>query len=499
MTANDLSTPTITEAELACGPAGTTALRKLIDTVLSAFDQGATRRHGPLPLGTPDEIAERINSAVPELVPRHGVGAVPSLELFGTLLAAESADPAHPACLGHLHCPPLAVAVAADLVASTINSSLDSWDQAPAATVLESALVTELAGLAGYSPQRAGGVFTSGGTESNLMGLLLARAAAIRLHCGVEVAQHGLPHEAVGRLRIYTSEAAHFSVQRSAALLGLGESAVVPISVDHAQRMDRSALRAELRRGDTIPMAIVATAGTTDFGAIDPLPELRAIADEYRCWLHVDAAYGGGALFSSRLAHLLDGIADADSLALDFHKFGWQPIAAGLFLAKDSGTLTPLSRQVAYLNPLDDEEAGYTSLLHHSLRTSRRPDLLKLLVTLRALGREGIGELVDTCHDLAGLAATHIEAHPRLELAAEPVLSTVVFRYRAPGRSDEINAALRRRLLAEGTAVVGRTDFGDGPDRLWLKLTLLNPHTTPMDITTVLEAVVAAGDSEVSR
>jgi L-2,4-diaminobutyrate decarboxylase len=271
--------------------------------------------------------------------------------------------------------------------------------------------------------------------------------------------------------------------------------------MDPAALADR--LAATVRAG-LIPAAVVATAGSTDFGGVDPLPAIVEACAEYGVWCHVDAAYGAGALFSDRLAPLLDGLHRADSVALDLHKLGWQPVAAGAFLTARAAALRPLARRVAYLNPADDEAAGYPSLLGHSLRTTRRVDAFKMAVTFRALGRRGLGRLVDACHDLARHAATRIAADPRLELAADPVLTTVVFRYRAEGDSaartgprrvgpDRLNAALRRRLLAGGTAVVGRTEVGGA---VWLKLTLLNPHATAADVDALLDAVIRAGATE---
>jgi L-2,4-diaminobutyrate decarboxylase len=154
-----------------------------------------------------------------------------------------------------------------------------------------------------------------------------------------------------------------------------------------------------------------------------------------------------------------------------------------------------------YLNPQDDEEAGYPSLLGLSLRTTRRADAFKIAVTLRTLGREGLGRLVDTCHVLARDGAEAVRAHPRLELHADPVLTAFLFRYLPedadPAHTDRVNAALRRRLLREGRAVVGRTELpGDGPGRVRLKLTLLNPHTTLAEVERLLHAVAAAGQAE---
>lgn len=277
---------------------------------------------------------------------------------------------------------------------------------------------------------------------------------------------------------------------------------MVSVPVDRDLRMDPAALASALAEtswaGQT-PIAVVATAGTTDTGAIDPLHAAADLAGRYGAWLHVDAAYGGGALLSDRLAPLLDGIARADSVSLDWHKLGWQPAAAGIFLVRRAETYVSLARRAEYLNPADDERAGYPSLLGQSLRTTRRADAFKIAVTLRTLGRAGLGRLVDACHRLALDAAEAVRAEPELELHAEPVLTTVVFRYRPPGEQDRavldaVNAELRRTLLRTGRAVVGRTELpGEGPGRVRLKLTLLNPHSTAAQVGELLHAIVRTG------
>ncbi|WP_329109923.1 pyridoxal-dependent decarboxylase [Micromonospora sp. NBC_01699] len=489
--------PSALDTALAGGVDGPSALGPLVEVALAALRDGALMRGGPLPAGAPTRTARAIAAATGgQLLPDRGTGAPAALAALATELAAGTADPADPHCAGHLHCPPLAVAVAAELVAAALNPSLDSWDQGPSATALEPLVIATLSELVGYpAADGTAGVVTTGGTESNLMGLLLARDAAVLRATGSTAGTVGLG--AVGsRLRYFCSEIAHFSIRRNAALLGLGEEAVVPVPVDRAYRMDPAALAdrlAAIVRAGGLPAAVVATAGSTDFGSIDPLPAIAETAARYRTWLHVDAAYGGAALFSDRLAGLLDGLHRADSIALDLHKLGWQPVAAGAFLTADPAALAPLAQRVAYLNPADDETAGYPSLLGHSLRTTRRLDAFKLAVTFRALGRQGMGALVDACHDLARYAAARIAADPDLELAADPVLTTVVFRYRAGVRSSRVNAALRRRLLVDGSAVVGRTDVADA---VWLKLTLLNPHATTADVDALLDLVIRAGAAE---
>ncbi|TWF95535.1 pyridoxal phosphate-dependent decarboxylase family protein [Saccharopolyspora dendranthemae] len=486
-----------TSIQLAGGIGGPENLRPLLAAALDALGKGTVDRGGPLPTGGADAVGALFAD---DVLPVEGRGAESALDGLTKAFTAGAADPAHPACVAHLHTPPLALAVAADLVAGVLNSSLDSWDQAPSGTHVESQVVRALAGLVGYDPEVASGAVTSGGTESNLTALLLARDHALSRAVGAHAVASGIPAEVSGRLRILCSETTHFSVARSAGVLGLGEESVIQVPLDRDHRMDPGALRsilADLRAGGDIPIAVVATAGTTDLGVIDPLPEVAEVAAEHDTWLHVDAAYGGGALFSDRLASLLTGVDSADSVALDLHKLGWQPVAAGVLLARQAAAFDPIERRVAYLNTADDEDAGFQSLLGRSLRTTRRPDAFKIAVTFQALGRRGLGELVDRCHEQARSAAATVQEHPRLELYREPVLTTVIFRYRPErGDPDAINAELRRALLRTGRAVVGRTEL-DGA--VWLKLTLLNPNTTETDINALLAEVLAAATDEEAR
>ncbi|HYA26032.1 MAG TPA: pyridoxal-dependent decarboxylase, partial [Terriglobales bacterium] len=265
-------------------------------------------------------------------------------------LISNSVIVTHPNLIAHLHCPPLIVAQAAEVVINALNQSMDSFDQAPAATVLEEKLVAWLCRQAGLGAQ-AGGVFTSGGTQSNYMGLLLARDSCIQKNWNCSVQSQGLPAQA-RRLRILCSDVAHFTVEKSAAQLGLGTEAVVRIPTDESFRMDLKMLRSaltELRRDDLIPMAIVATAGTTDFGSIDPLAELARAAHDAGAWVHVDAAYGAALLFSGQHRGLLEGIELVDSSSMDFHKLFWQPISCAAFLLRDSSQFQLMKMNADYL------------------------------------------------------------------------------------------------------------------------------------------------------
>jgi L-2,4-diaminobutyrate decarboxylase len=461
---------------LAGGTRGPDALRPLVATVLDALAEGAAQRHGPLPAGGPEATADHVRAGALPVLPEHGTGAGEALRTLVGILTAGAADPAHPLCAAHLHTPPLALAVAADLAASALNPSLDSWDQAPAASALE-ALVTRAIAQEVYTSAPAGhalspdAVVTTGGTESNQLALLLARERHAR------TGTH--PH-------IITGTHTHHSVRRAAWLLGLPEPTTVP--APHGT-LAIPALDAALRRLPG-PCLVTATAGTTDTGAIDPLPAIADLCERHGAHLHVDAAYAGPLLFSPTRRHLLAGLERAHTVTLDLHKLGWQPVAAGLLAVADTTLLAPLGHTADYLNADDDTEAGLPDLLGRSLRTTRRPDIFKIAVTLRALGRTGLAALTDHICDTAQHFADHIDGHPRLTLYERPTLTTVLFR--PEGADDATVAAIRRTLLTTGTAVLGRAHAGG---HLWLKTTLLNPHTTPDDLTTLLTHVEALADT----
>lgn len=487
MTRPDRS-PVVAAADVPPLAADHDALRPLLAATLDALAAGRKRRGGPTPAGPPDGPRRALDALLDDgpaeasgALPQQGRGGQRALAELVELLAAGHTDPADPACAAHLHCPPLAVAVAADLAAAVLNPSLDSWDQGPSSAAAEDRVIAALAELAGFDPAAAGGTMTTGGTASTLTALLLAREAA------------------AGPIRIACSTLAHFSVGRAAQVLGLAGDAVRPVPIDADGRMSVPALEALLTAGDHGDWVVVATAGTTDLGAIDPLPAIADVVARHGAWLHVDAAYGGGTLFSPRLAPLLRGVERADSVSLDLHKLGWQPVAAGALLLRDRALMAPIDLQVAYLNTVDDDEAGYEDRLGRSLRTTRRPDAFKLLVTMRALGREGVAALVERCHVLAAVAAEAVEAAPTLELHGPPTLSTVLFRPLDPDpvARDERCARVRRRLLREGRAVIGRTEVpGEGPGQRWLKLTLLNPAATADDVRALVGLVAEAVAAE---
>lgn len=443
----------------------------------------------------PDAPVLAENFADVEVCPEEGMGVAAALDRVGELVLRHSVMVSDPTCIGHLHCPPVIPALAAEALISATNQSMDSWDQAPAATYLEQRVVDWLCGLYGLGGT-ADGIFTSGGTQSNFMALLLARDIFCRRELNWRVQEQGLPPEA-SRLRILCSAAAHFSVQQSAAILGLGQNAVVPVALDATRRMDVEALRrtiAEMRAEGLLPFAIAATAGTTDYGSIDPLPELAELAAAHGLWLHVDAAYGGALALSDRHAGLLDGIGLADSVTVDFHKLFYQPISCSALLVRDRAGFDAIRLHADYLNPEDHAENGVLDLVTKSIQTTRRFDGLKPFVTLQALGRRRLAAMIDATIDLARQTAALIAGDGELELAAPPVINALVLRFAPAGVGeaalDEVNARIQDRLLKEGKALLARTKV-DG--KVFLKMTLLNPRTSWVHVETILDQLKAIG------
>lgn len=402
------------------------------------------------------------------------------------LFSAEAVWFHHPDSLAHLNCPVALPAVAAEAVLAAVNPSVDTWDQSRIGTEIERRVVRWAAETIGFAD--GDGVFTSGGSQSNLHALLLARQAATS--GSAVTGRRGGP--ALEDLVVFATASSHFSVRKSAMVLGLPEHAVVDVATDPSGRMRPDALAhavADARREGRVPMAVVATAGTTDRGCIDPLEPIADVCDLEGVWLHVDAAYGCGLLVSPTRRHLLDGIERARSVTADFHKSFFQPVSSSALLVREPADLRRAAWHADYLNPEDAEEPNQVD---KSLQTTRRLDALKLWATLRASGAAAIGRAFDTVLDVAALVHEHVRRHPDLELVAPTQLSTVLFRWQpddvTDDEADALVAPLRAALLAEGRVLVAKTVIDGRPCN---KLTLLNPGTSAEQVAAALDHVTA--------
>ncbi|MQR97309.1 pyridoxal phosphate-dependent decarboxylase family protein [Fictibacillus phosphorivorans] len=436
----------------------------------------------------PTEIEKEINELT--LTSEEGEEAASVLNDVLEKVVRNSIHVSHPTSMGHLHCPPLISSIAAELIIGTLNQSMDSWDQSSTATYLEERLIKWVSNKLAL-PSSADGTFTSGGTQSNYMGLLLARDFFCDKRWNWNVKAQGLPAES-HKLRILCSEDAHFTVKKSAFQLGLGEQAVITVETDKHKKMNPATLVQEIQRlksGGLIPMCVVATAGTTDFGSIDPIPEIAEIAQNNGLWLHVDAAYGGALLLSKKHFHKLAGIEQADSITIDFHKQFYQPISCGAFFVREKTNFHYIAHHADYLNPENDEEDGLVHLVSKSVQTTRRFDALKLFMSLRIVGEKNFENMIDYTLHLAKQAAGVMDKKPQIEVCnIQPEINAIVFRYSdaPPGSLNELNTYIYKRILHSGTALVAKTKV---KGEVFLKFTLLNPRTTIVDIEDILHTI----------
>lgn len=471
---------------------------RLVEQSRSAIDRAADairRARRPCNGQRPEDLRPGVEAI--DLDSR-GIGFDAALDEIGRLYLDPAVYFHHPRYVAHLNCPVLTSAVAAESLAAVLNTSMDTWDQSTGATLIEQKLIAWTAARAGL-PAGADGVFTSGGTQSNLMAMLLAREHHAAAHHGPGVVQRrGLPAEA-SRWRVLASEVSHFSIAKATALLGLGRDAVVPVPVDDRWRMRGSALArtlAAVRAAGDIPIAIVATFGTTDFGSLDDVAEAAAIAADEDIWLHVDAAYGCGLLVSPSRGDEAAVLGRADSLTVDYHKAFFQPVACSALLVGQAVHLSYLTHHSDYLNPLEAARAGTPDQVNKSLQTTRRFDALKLWLSVRSDGAQAVGALFDAGLALAGRTYERMLAEPRFDLLHAPELGTLVFRFRprlglSSQALDMLNEAIRHELSARGEVMLAATRVRG---QRYLKFTLLNPETGPAQMDEILALILRMGE-----
>lgn len=438
---------------------------------------------------------------------KEGLGVHASLERLVELFLNKSLKVHHPHSLAHLHCPTMVTSQIAEVLINATNQSMDSWDQSPAGSLMEVQLIDWLRQKVGYGSGQAG-VFTSGGTQSNLMGVLLARDWCIAKNYQNSdgqpwsVQRDGIPADAMQKVKVICSENAHFSVQKNMAMMGMGFQSVVTVPVNDNAQIDIAALEKTmqaLQDDGKIVACVVATAGTTDAGAIDDLKAVRALTDKFGAWMHIDAAWGGALLLSNEYRDMLEGIELSDSVTLDFHKHFFQSISCGAFLLKDEKNYRFMHYEAEYLNSAYDEEHGVPNLVSKSLQTTRRFDALKLWMTIEALGEELYGSMIDHGVKLTRQVAEYIKATDGLELLVEPQFASVLFRVVPTGYPaefiDSLNQNVADELFARGEANIGVTRVIDArQDVQSLKMTTLSPVATLENVQALLAQVLAEAE-----
>lgn len=411
-----------------------------------------------------------------------------------------------PGFVGHQVATPLPTAALFDLVSSVLNNGMAIFEMGKGGTALERAALRWLAEVLGLSAQ-ATGVLCLGGSIGNLTALLAARQ-----HMSDDAWRRGLRVQP--QLAIFVAETAHYSVARACRIMGLGDDGCVSVAVDDHLRMDVTALKAAIRdaRGKKKrPIAVVASAGSTAAGAIDPIDAIADVCAAEGLWLHVDGAHGAPlGLLPERRADLR-GIERADSVVCDFHKLLLMPALCTAVLFKDGRTgAQAFAQKAGYLFP-DDEavkqgnaageavDDSWADIGRRTIECTKAMLGLKVWGSLQMFGRAHFEAHVRHCMALGAALAAMVRARPELELLCEPELNIVCFR--VVGRSGGDNAAIRRAVLAAGRFYPVQVHLhadGLAKDRegLWLRCALQNPHTTVAVLDQLLDAVVEASRAD---
>lgn len=435
---------------------------------------------------TPAELSARFD----EPAPRAGRTLESILARLRSDVLPDSNHLYHPRYVGHQIAGPLPAAVWTEPITAALNQSLAVFEMSPVGTVLEHRVISWMCELAGFT-SGSGGTLTSGGTEATFTALLAARGAALP-----DAWVTGVGSDPPVLL---CGEHAHYAVTRAAAELGLGLRNVLPIrSREH--KMDPDALRQaldQLRASGKRVMAVVATGGSTATGSFDDIDAIASLCDEHGVWLHIDAAHGGSALLSPRHRHRLRGIERARSIAWDPHKMMLLPSQAGMLLVRQERDLdVAFSQRAPYLFQGSDGERVWDQGTRN-FACSRRADVLKLWVALLRYGIDGLAELHDYFCDLARVVWEEIAERPDFEAMHEPESNILCFRY-VGDRSlndealDQLNRELRERYNLSGHGWITATNL-DG--RRVLRVTMMNPRTTPADVRDVLDGLAAVARS----
>ncbi|CAL2077840.1 aspartate aminotransferase family protein [Tenacibaculum sp. 190524A05c] len=402
----------------------------------------------------------------------------------------------NPTYVAHLNCPITLPSIVAELIATTVNTAVETWDQSTSATFIEQEVIRWICNEFKFNDY-SDGVFTSGGTQSNFMALLMARDHYAFEKFGINIKQNGWSDQ-VSKFRIFCSEKSHFSIKKNAALLGMGYDAVVSVKVDNRMCMDTEELVLAIektKQEGNIPIAVVATLGTTDYGSFDPIKTIGKIAKEQELWLHVDGAYGGCYVLTETHNHYFDGVEYADSITIDFHKTLFQPVSCSAFLARNRKHFQYVSYYADYLNPIEDKDSERPNLIEKSIQTTRRFDALKVWLTLKTLGTKTIASYLEEVHHLAKQVYNSMLTNPNFELAHVPELSTVVFRYKNSEADhepthDEVNLHIKNTLYKAGKASIASTKLNGN---IYLKFTLLNPKNTINNLLNIVDMIEETG------
>jgi aromatic-L-amino-acid/L-tryptophan decarboxylase len=377
------------------------------------------------------------------------------------------------------------VGALADLLASVLNQNVTAWRSAPAAVTIERTVVSWLAEAVGCPGFR--GSLVGGGSAANLLALTMAREDKIPSN------EDGLSGP---KAAVYASEEVHMSVFKSLALLGLGRQNLRLIATDSQFRMIPSELENAIQRDiamGRVPLAVAASAGTVNTGAIDPVEQIALITGEHKLWLHVDGAYG--ALASIAVPDKLRGLNLADSISLDPHKWLYQPLDCGCLLYRDANKArAAFAHTGEYARVLSSDPTEGFAFFEESIELSRRFRALRLWLSLRYHGLQAFRESITKDLELAQRLANAVKSQRKLQLFAIPELTAVCFRYRPDEATSEDDLSRQNAQILERVVHRGRVYLSNAALRgkFYLRACIVNHRTTDEDVDAVIPEVLSA-------
>ena len=430
------------------------------------IDATANIRQQPVWRPIPDEVRARFRAEIP----REGSELGEIYREYSNFIAPYTTGNVHPGFMGWVHGGGNVVGALAEMLAAGLNANLGGRDHVP--IEVERQITEWTRTMLGFPPG-ASGVFVTGTSMANLMAVWVARTAAL----GRDARQYGVSGEGA-LLTAYTSKAAHGCISKAMDLAGFGTDALRSMPVDRSHRVDVEAMRAQIKRDREIglrPFLVVGSAGTVDVGAIDDLEGLSALCREEQLWFHVDGAYGALGMLSPAIAPYLAGLETADSVALDFHKWGQVPYDAGFLLVRDSERhLDAFAAPAVYLRrETRGLAAGSPWPCDLGPDLSRGFRALKTWFTLKAFGTDKLGAMIERTCRLARYLEAKVSAEPQLELLAPAQLNIVCFRYRADD-ANRVNSEIVADIQESGIAAPSTTTL-DG--KLAIRAAIVNHRT----------------------
>jgi glutamate/tyrosine decarboxylase-like PLP-dependent enzyme len=447
---------------------------------------------------TPELDPERIRALLSRFEFERPVDPVEALDFAVESLWRNQVHTPHPRYYGLFNPAPTTMGIAADTLVAAFNPQLAAWSHSPVASEIEQHLVRHIGKRFGYDPLRVDGTFTSGGAEANHTALLTAI-----VHSFPEYASKGV--RAIGSQPVlYISSEGHHSFLKAARLTGLGTEALREIAVDSGLMLNVADLREAIRNdraNGLAPFMIVATAGTTSSGVIDPLNEAAEAAAEEKLWLHVDAAWGGAAVLVPELRGLLRGVERADSITFDAHKWLSVPMGAGLYLTRHSDVLDRTFRTDTAYMPSESRQFSVPDPYAHSIQWSRRFIGLKVFLSLAVAGWKGYEEAIRHQTAMGRLLKDKLRtAGWEVVNKTELPLACFVDQRSESGRSEAYLSGIAREIVGAGKAWISTTRIGGRPV---LRACITNYRTSPDDLSALIEdlewARQQAGQSAVHR